>query len=48
MPLPVIGLIGLIEKPRLEDADFYLQKMNMRYYVSNGIQESDITRLETD
>ena len=24
MPLPVIGLIGLIEKPRLEDADFYL------------------------
>ena len=27
---------------------FSLQKMNMRYYVSNGIQESDITRLETD
>ena len=23
LPLPVIGLIGQIEKPRLEDADFY-------------------------
>ena len=26
MPLPVTGLIGQIEKPRLEDADFYLSK----------------------